>query len=706
LSSSTSPRQLRRRTGYLTASDLLTTKLGELFLLCRLDGDIDPDGGGGQGVYFRDTRFLDRIDLRLGARALKVISATAVGHGRSVSRLQAGPFEIDRERALGPSIVETIAIRNRGRVAVEAPVEVELASTFASIFSVRGHPRGRRGRLAEPRWNGDELVFKYDGADGRERTTRASFSPSPEQRELGVAGWRVLLQPGQEARVRIEVRLEETVAGKTLRPSARHAGGSQPATTVETDDATFNGVLARALDDLRLLTMGAPRLAYICAGLPWYAALFGRDSITTALQSLAFRPELAAGTIRQLAAHQGRRVDAWREEQPGKILHELRHDEMTNLGEVPYSPSYGTVDATPLFVILVAEHLRWTGDLAFWRRVRPNVERALAWCDDFGDSDGDGFLDYNARLADGRIRNEAWKDAGNGITQRDGRLVEPPIAVVEVQGFLYRALLQAAWLFRLDGDEKRSAGLELKAAALRRRFRSTYWIPDRRYLAVAIGRGGRADSITSNAGQALWGGIVDPDHARPVAHRLVGAELFNGWGIRTMGAAEAAYDPDDYQSGSIWPHDNSIIMAGLRRYGFEAEAEKIFKAIFEVAQQFPDGRLPELFAGYRRTARSRPIPYPETCSPQAWAAGAIPYMLTSSLGLEPDALSRQLRIVRPALPAFLGEVTVRGIRVGEAAADIRWRRRGKETLVTVLDTRGELQVDIDDSGRGENNGSR
>jgi len=268
-----------------------------------------------------------------------------------------------------------------------------------------------------------------------------------------------------------------------------------------------------------------------------------------------------------------------------------------------------------------------------------------------------------------------------------------------------RAALGAAWLFRLDGDEKRAADLELRAAALRRRFRAAYWIPDRRYLAVALGRDGRADSITSNAGQALWGGIVDPDHARAVARRLVGPELFNGWGIRTMGTAEAAYDPDDYQSGSIWPHDNSIIMAGLRNYGFEAQAEKIFKAIFEVAQQFPDGRLPELFAGYRRTARSKPIPYPETCSPQAWAAGALPFMLTSSLGLEPDALNRRLRVVRPALPAFLGEVTMRGVRIGEATADLSWRRRGAKTEVRVLGTQGELQVVIDESVRGERDGS-
>ena len=693
-SSSDTPALIRRRTGSLTASDLLTTKLGDLFLLCRLDGDIDPGEGGGQGIYFRDTRFVDRLQLRLGARVPKVISAAAIGEDRSVSHLRAGPFEIDRERTLGATIVETIAVRNRSRLPVDTPIEIELTSTFASIFHVRGHPRGRRGHLSEPRWDGHELVLEYNGADGHRRTTRVRFSPEPEHRELGVAGWQLRLQPGQEALIRLEAQIEDEAGGKSLHPSAGHPGGSRTATVVETDNPAFNSVLARAFDDLRLLTMGARR-PYICAGLPWYAALFGRDSITTALQSLAFRPELAAGTIRQLAAHQGRRVDAWREEEPGKILHELRHDEMTNLGEVPYSPSYGTVDATPLFVILVAEHLRWTGDLEFWRRLRPNVERALAWCDDFGDADGDGLLDYNARTADGRIRNEAWKDAGNGITERDGRLVEPPVAMVEVQGFLYRAWLQAAWLFRLDGDEERAAGLELKAAGLRRRFRAAYWIPDRRYLAVAIGRDGRADSITSNAGQALWGGIVDKDQARAVARRLVGPEMFSGWGIRTMGAAEAAYDPDDYQSGSIWPHDNSIVMDGLRRYGFAAEAEKVFTAIFEVAQQFPDGRLPELFAGYRRTARTRPIPYPETCSPQAWAAGALPLMLTSSLGLEPDALGGRLRVVRPALPAFLGEVTLRGLRVGEAAVDVRWRRQGKKTLVEVLGKKGRLRVEVD-----------
>ena len=436
---------------------MLTTKLGELFLLCRLDGDIDPGEGGGQGVYFRDTRFVEKVHLRLGARVLKVVSGAATSHERSTSHLRAGPFEIDRERSLGATIVETIAVRNRGRVLVETPLEIELTSTFDSIFHVRGHQPGRRGELAEPRWSGGELVFAYQGADGRERTTRARFSPDPDFCEGGTTGWHLRLLPGQEAKIGFEVRVEEKVGGKLLRPEVRKQTGTRVATAVETDNPAFNGVLARAFDDLRLLTMGG-HMPYICAGLPWYAALFGRDSITTALQSLAYRPELAAGTIRRLAANQGRRLDAWREEEPGKILHELRHDEMTNLGELPYSPSYGTVDATALFVILVAEHLRWTGDLGFWRRLRPSVDRALAWCDDYGDADGDGFLDYNARTADGRIRNEAWKDAGNGITERDGRLVEPPVAMVEVQGYLYRAWLQAAWLFRLDGDEERAAG--------------------------------------------------------------------------------------------------------------------------------------------------------------------------------------------------------------------------------------------------------
>jgi glycogen debranching enzyme len=693
LSSSAKPGPIRRHTGRLTASDLLTTKLGDLFVLCRLDGDIDPGGGGGQGVYFRDTRYVDEIYLRLGARALRVTDAASVDNQRSVSHLRAGPFEIDRERALGAAIVETVAVRNRGRVPVETTLELELSATFTSIFHIRGLPRGRRGRLAEPRWKGDELLFEYNGADGHLRTTRARFSPEPEYRDRGVAGWRVRLLPGQEALLRLEMEIDEKAAGKDLRSSADHSSRSRTVPVVETDNADFNAVLGRAFDDLRLLTMGS-RTPYICAGLPWYGTLFGRDSITAALQSLAFRPELAAGTLVRLAANQGRRVDPWREEEPGKILHELRHDEMTNLGELPYSPSYGTVDATPLFVILLAEHLRWTGDLALWRRLRTNLERALAWCDESGDSDHDGFLDYNARTADGRIRNEAWKDAGNGITERDGRLVEPPIAVVEVQAYLYRAWLDAAWLFRLDGKGERAADLERRAAALRRRFRSAYWIPNRRYLAVALGARGRADSITSNAGQALWGGIVDGDQAKAVARRLVGREMFSGWGVRTMGEAEAAYDPDDYQSGSIWPHDNSLIMAGLLRYGFVAEAERIFTAIFEVAQQFPDSRLPELFAGYRRSDGRKPIPYPETCSPQAWAAGAIPYMLTSSLGLQPDALGGRLSILRPALPAFLREVTLRGLRVGGASVDLTWRRQGKTTRVEVVGKQGDLEVDV------------
>jgi glycogen debranching enzyme len=443
-----------------------------------------------------------------------------------------------------------------------------------------------------------------------------------------------------------------------------------------------------------MLTMREGGEVFFAAGVPWYVALFGRDSIITALETLAYQPAIAANTLELLAKYQGREVDEWREEQPGKILHELRVGEKANLEEVPQTPYYGTVDATPLFIILLAEYIRWTADIGLWRRLRSNVDAALRWIDDYGDSDGDGFIDYKSTSHKG-MDNQGWKDSGNSVRNRDGSLAVPPIALVEVQSYVYRARLEAAWLYRRDGNDDRAEQLERSAHSLRQAFREAYWMEDRGTLAEAIQSGGRqADALTSNPGQALWGGIVDQDHAEAVARMLCHSSMNSGWGIRTLARGEAAYNPIDYQVGSIWPHDNAMICAGLKRYRFNQQALQVFAGIYNAATLFPLYRLPEVFAGFASDQYPRPVRYPVACSPQAWAAGALPYLLQSVLGLSPRALEGELHIVNPTLPDFLGEVTLRGLRLGNGSIDLRYQRSGDATLVAVLHRSGDVSVKI------------
>jgi glycogen debranching enzyme len=365
---------------------------------------------------------------------------------------------------------------------------------------------------------------------------------------------------------------------------------------------------------------------------------------------------------------------------------------MANLGEVPQTPYYGTVDATPLFLCLLAEYVRWTGDLALFRKLEKNVERALHWLDTIADHDGDGFVDYVSR-SDKGLANQGWKDSGNAIANADGSPAEPPVALVEVQGYVYRARLDMAWLYRLTDRPDKAESLEREAKALRKRFQGAYWLPDRRYLAVALQKNGRpAEAVSSNPGQALWSGIVNARHARAIASTLRSKRMFSGWGIRTMAEGEAAYNPLDYQVGAIWPHDNAMIAAGLKRYGYDDDSLLVLSAIYQAATRFSSYRLPEVFAGFDRGESPEPVRYPVACTPQAWAAGAIPYMLRTALGLEPDATEDTLRIVRPVLPDWLGEVSLHGLRVGKATVDLLFRRHGGETSVVVLEQHGPLHV--------------
>ena len=691
--------------------ETLTTKSGGVFCLCAGGGDIDSSASPAHGLYFHDTRFLDRAVLRLGDGPLSVLLSSAIEDDRSVSELTNPDLElkrghvipkqqigIRRERRLGERVVEMIYLRNFGQSAVTLDFSLEFAAGFDDMFVIRGATVGKRGALHKPSWTNDRLVFRYDGADGRVRTTTLSFDPAPTRTSAdGKAYYRVELAPGADICVRVVVEISDLGKGalETKPESWRRRRRSFSGVCISSDNALFNRVLDRSFADLHMLTTRERGEVFFAAGVPWFVCLFGRDSIITALETVADDPQVAARTLILLARYQGRHHNEWRDEEPGKIPHELRVGEMVNLCEVPQSPYYGTVDATPLFLCLLAEYVRWTGDLDLFHKLEGNVERALHWLDEIADHDGDGFVDYLSRSEQG-LANQGWKDSGNAIANADGSAAEPPVALVEVQGYVYRARLDTAWLYRLSGRGEEAERLEKEARALRKRFQNAYWLPDRRFLAVALQKDGRpAEAITSNPGQALWSGIVGAGHARSVARMLVSKRMFSGWGVRTMAEGEPAYNPLDYQVGAVWPHDNALIAAGLKRYGFDKEALSVFTAVYEAATRFPNYRLPEVFAGFARGDSPEPVRYPVACSPQAWAAGAIPYMLRTALGLEPDATQHTLRIVRPELPDWLGEVTVRGLQVGQGSVDLLFRRHHDKTSVIVLEQHESLHVVVE-----------
>ena len=453
--------------------------------------------------------------------------------------------------------------------------------------------------------------------------------------------------------------------------------------------------MRRSLLDLLVLRSSLDNLAFVSAGLPWYGALFGRDSIIAALETLAYDSEIAAQTIRLLARYQGTKTDEWRDEQPGKILHELRRGELANLNEIPQTPYYGAVDSTPLFLILIGEHANWTGDLSLFNELRQNVERALHWIDDYGDEGKNGYLSYASKSSKG-LGNQGWKDSGDSIMNADGSLATPPIALVEVQGYVYRAKLLMAELYARSGDQPTASRLRKEAEDLKKRFNHDFWVEEQDFYAIALQKSNRpAAVISSNPGQALWTGIIDDSRGAAVVHRLTAEDMFSGWGVRTLSSREKRANPIGYHLGTVWPHDNSIIASGFRRYGFDAEAVQVLEGIVQAASYFEHYRLPEVFAGFSHQQFAVPMRYPVACHPQAWAAGSVPFLLTNLLGLQADAFSTTLHVVRPVLPKTIDELDFRRIKVGRGSVDLQFRRGAKGLEVEVSNRKGGVEVRVE-----------
>jgi glycogen debranching enzyme len=711
-------------------ANAIVIKDAELFFLCDRNGDVPLEGSNGLGLYYHDCRYLDGYELRLDGISADCLASVA-GAGSSATfeltnrdAQTAGDHLLEKERigikwertldAGQCALHDSIAFSNFGVESISLPVTIQLRSAFESMFAVRGAQPKQRGRLHPPRWEGSLLHLAYDGADDVNRCVDASFDPPPRNTVGTTASFDLAIEPQATYTLRLSLHIQESSAGEQheaarsspapgehvehARQAQRNSGDRwvQDATRFWSDNPRLDRAIDRSLRDLHLLGTPLRGRRYFAAGVPWYVTLFGRDAIISALEALAFIPGRAEDTVRLLASFQGSRDDAWRDEEPGKIMHELRVGEMARLGEIPQTPYYGSVDATPLFLVLLAMHAQWTGRIDLFNELEANVRSALSWIDGSIDAGGSGYLTYATKSGKG-LSNQGWKDSGDSIMNHDGSLATPPIALVEVQGYVFMAKQGIAQLYRQAGDGGTADRLMKEAEQLRERFERDFWIDEMGTYAVALQKGNqRAAVVTSNPGHALWSGIASEQRARKVADRLLQPDMYSGWGIRTLSSRERRFNPIGYHDGTVWPHDNAIAVAGFRRYGCLTGIAKVVKDIVDAASCFEHDRLPEVFGGFDRQEFSVPVRYPVACHPQAWAAGAVPFMIESALGLRPDAFNRRVHITHPVLPDSVNELKLERLRVGGATVDITFKRisQGDATVENVR-TDGELDVVID-----------
>jgi glycogen debranching enzyme len=695
---------------------------GNTFCVLDAHGDITPAGARELGLFHDDTRHLSHLELRVAGGTPVVLSSETAGAATAQVDLtltdrEFGGFlddpqnslHIRRKQLLDRGLVEQMVITNHMRRPVELWIELGMGADFADIFELRGVRRVRRGRMLPPDAAGDRLVFGYDGLDGVRYRTEVRMNPEPARLDGGGPRWELHLSPGEATILEVVIEPAHHTLGRRSgggeiamvpfrarreRMLREHSSFLDTATRVTPSNVRFATALAHDLEDIDALRLSvsrgddAPPLSILGAGIPWFAAPFGRDSIITSLELLSVTPWLAAETLRTLAHYQGRVDDSWREEEPGKIMHELRRGELARAGEVPHSPYYGSIDATPLWLVLLGESWRWLGDRALLDELMPNAERALQWIERRLIR-GNGWVRYQ-RTHDKGLENQGWKDSRDGVSFPDGEIAPPPIALVEVQGYVVGALDAMAMLYRVVGNERRAEHLEVQAAALRSRIHTDFWVRETGFYALAIdGRGRQVPTITSNPGHLLFTDGVPDDRAQRLVDVLLSEGMWNGWGVRTLARGQAVFNPLSYHNGSVWPHDNALFALGAARHDRNDAALRVLEGLYEASGHFRRGRLPELFCGLGRGEGDFLVHYPVSCSPQAWASGAFFLLLQACLGLRPDAAGRTLTICDPRLPMFCERIDLVGVRVGASRVSLHFQRHGARTHCDVVDVTGE-----------------
>lgn len=733
--------------------DRLVLKENDVFAVTDREGNIHAQTSDGQGLYLGDTRFLSVYEFAIEDVPIQLLSSS--GELNFMNNFQFAnlpavladgaplavrTLSVRRNRFIDGGLHERIGLFNYSSTPVTLTLGLTFGSDFRDMFDVRGYIEGRqRGVVGRPEATDDGIRLRYVGRDRVARTTVVGFDAAPASVELlNVDAEHD--QPGQEPAAEEDERdprTETGIAPPTARATFRitipahdrwsltiHIApnvGSEPTsqspapslddsfgrimqaheawesgcTRITSDNELLNALIRQSTQDLRL-TINREKTGLLpVAGVPWFAVPFGRDSLITGLQTLCLNPDIAYGTLRFLASHQGKKVDPWRDEEPGKILHEIRSGEMAALREVPQTPYYGSVDSTPLFVFLLTELLRWTDDQSFARELLPNLEAALEWIRTYGDVDGDGLVEYQSHSARG-IRNQGWKDSHDSVSFPDGQPAETPIAMAEVQGYCYGAEARMAEVYQRWGDFDRAEQLRQSAATRKRRFEETFWMESQGFYAEALdSHKTPIPAVTSNPGHCLLMGMLDGPRADATVERLMQSDMLCGWGVRTLSSEYPTFNPMSYHNGSIWPHDNSIVAAGLRRSGYAKQTVRVIQETLDAGYRLPGFRVPELYCGFSRDHRyqSSPAAYPVSCTPQSWAAGSVFLMLQHLIGLDPDLPNARL-VVRPTLLPGLNHIAFEDIKIGGRSLTIQVWRAGDDVRCEVSDADG-LEVLID-----------
>jgi glycogen debranching enzyme len=689
-------------------------KYGNMFAVFDRYGDIEPLGMGEQGIFFQGTRFLSELGLSLWNTRPLLLSSTVksdnfvftadlanvdVSDGRDLI-VERGTIHVLRSKFLWRDVCyEEFQIVNYGLAPVDIPFHLAIGADFADIFEVRGTRREKRGRRLEDRIEGNSILLSYEGLDKVVRQTCIQSHPEPVQISSSGLRFEISLRPKQSVVLQLIIscnpRVSEPSIGYTRAMVAAESemkAASASLCNISSSNDRFNRWVRRSTADVEMMTLGNPEHDYPYAGVPWFSTIFGRDGIITALEMLWINPRIAKGVLQFLASTQATEINPEVEAEPGKILHEMRRGEMAALGEVPFARYYGTVDATPLFIMLAGAYYDYTGDRDFIQSLWPHIDLALQWIDQFGDVDGDGFVEYARHGSKGLIQ-QGWKDSHDSIFHADGTLADAPIALCEVQGYVYAAKRAAARISRIRGDGQRESVLEAEATELQQKFEEAFWCDDLSTFALALDGHKKACRVrASNAGHCLFTKIAHPDKAQLVAHTLLSHDFFTGWGVRTVGSEEARYNPLSYHNGSVWPHDNALIASGVARYGQRELAGQILMGLLDASSAVDLHRLPELFCGLDRREGEGPTLYPVACSPQAWAAGAVFLLLEACLGLSIDGCQKQVVFDRPYLPEGIPQLWIRNLRIDNDRADVLLERQAGAVRIEVLEQQGDIQV--------------
>ncbi len=697
----------------------LTLIDGKTFLSTTVAGDIQPAGAPDVGFFHLDTRFLSQLELRIDGHRAVVLSSSTERTFASQVELTTGNItlrdsfdlpentvHIRREQLLANDIFfDNLTFENFNLKPVDFTVELVFEADFVDVFQVRGVARRVHGQYYQPFVRDNKLVFSYRGLDKTFRQTIIELKPNPVSIENKIARWELHLEPLKKLHLELNVSpfqegrdqrsLDFSFANNLRHRREAFRNWESHSTYFDSSNEVFDEAMKTATGDFHALLIPEGNEHIIAAGIPWFATMFGRDSIIAAYQTLSLNPQLAIDTLRVLARHQGTEYTDWQDEEPGKILHEYREGEMTRCGEVPFGPYYGSIDSTPLWLILFSETFNWTADEKLVRELLPAAYKALDWIDKYGDLDGDGFIEYKRRSPKGLI-NEGWKDSWDANMHKDGRVAEPPIALAEVQGYVYDAKYRMASILKTLGDTHRAERLRREAHDLARRFERAFWMPDQGFYAMALdGQKEQLGVVASNAGQLLFSRIIGRDRARAITQRMMRQDMFSGWGWRTMSADEKVFNPLSYHRGSVWPHDNSLIAHGMALHELRQPAIHVLTTLFQAALNFRDYRLPELFCGVHRRENDEPVHYPVSCSPQAWASGAMFLVLNSILGIRPSAQRKELNIINPQLPDWLEWLHIRNLRVGNSRVGLDFTRRDHRTFCNVVDVDGDrLAVNV------------